>query len=169
MDSWQQKPPFISATSTLSKMTVAAGDHTTSLTKQEAQTGFFLIWFCFLKQSSLPSHTWLSQSSTVVSLCLSLCVSRTHLPLVPGALEALLDQESLCDQVDLEHQESLFHPVNIKRMKFLKYPWTLLLITFLRYSLLLVPFNFYVSVCYCGRYITLAHTDLFLWSRLRAA
>lgn len=71
-----------------------------------------------------------------------LSVSHTYLPLVPVALEALLDQESLFDQVDLEHQESLFHPVNIKIINLkisTNSPFDSL---FLRHSLLSVSLSF---------------------------
>lgn len=106
---------FILTTSTLSKMNIAAIDHT-SLTKWKTlkQSFVVVVAFCF-KQNSLSSQNSLSQSSTDVVL-LPLCL-HGNIPLAPVALEALLDRESLYDQVDLGHQGNLFHPVNIKRKK----------------------------------------------------
>lgn len=105
---------FVLTTFTLSKMNIAAVDHT-SLTKWKTpKQSSVVVAFCF-KQNSLSSHTSLPQSSTDVVL-LPPCL-HGNLPLAPVALEALRDRESLYDQVDLGHQESLFHPVNIKRKK----------------------------------------------------
>lgn len=107
---------FVLTTFTLSKMNIAAVDHT-SLTKWKTlkqSSVVVVVAFCF-KQNSLSSHTSLPQSSTDVVL-LPPCL-HGNIPLAPVALEALLDRESLYDQVDLGHQGSLFHPVNIKRKK----------------------------------------------------
>lgn len=107
---------FVLTTFTLSKMNIAAVDHT-SLTKWKTlkqSSVVVVVAFCF-KQNSLSSHTSLPQPSTDVVL-LPPCL-HGNIPLAPVALEALLDRESLYDQVDLGHQGSLFHPVNIKRKK----------------------------------------------------
>lgn len=107
---------FVLTTFTLSKMNIAAVDHT-SLTKWKTlkqSSVVVVVAFCF-KQNSLSSHTSLPQPSTDVVL-LPPCL-HGNIPLAPVALEALLDRESLYDQVDLGHQGSLFHPVNIKKKK----------------------------------------------------
>lgn len=107
---------FVLTTFTLSKMNIAAVDHT-SLTKWKTlkqSSVVVVVAFCF-KQNSLSSHTSLPQPSIDVVL-LPPCL-HGNIPLAPVALEALLDQESLYDQVDLGHQGSLFHPVNIKKKK----------------------------------------------------
>lgn len=149
---------FISATSTQSKTTTAAGDHTTSLTKQETLKQ---VLFC-LKQNSLLSPSSLLQSGTVVSLCLTYTPtfgpcgpggpSGPGKPLWPGGPGTPGKPFSPCKH---ENKEVLKISMNSPVYRL-----------FLKHLLLSVPPEFYIRVCYCGRYTTLAHTDLFLCSCL---